>query len=54
MKVLASGRQSVSAADDDETSEEGEGRGKKRRKRGSGMISFQEDEVEDTSRLSGQ
>ena len=43
----------MSAADDDETSEEGEGRGKKRRKRGSGMISYQEDE-KDSLRLSGQ
>ena len=43
----------MSAADDDETSEEGEGRGKKRRRRGSGMISFQEGE-DDSLRLSGQ
>ena len=55
MKVLAAGRQSVSAAEaDDETSEEGEGRGKKRRRRGSGMIGYQEGEEEDSSRLSGQ
>ena len=54
MKVLASGKHTVSASEaDDENSEEGEGRGKKRRRRGSGVISYQEREA-DRSRLSAQ